>query len=98
MQRLNIDKAVVSERVILVKPVTIEDALGQTPFKPFELILDSGKTVRVQHPDFLLFNGPKTVCVVAEGEHIRVLDVEHLTGLSYKNVRPKNGSKHSQHS
>lgn len=81
-----------------MKPIAIEGALGQTPFKSFKLILDSGKTVRVQHPDFLLFNGPKTVCVVAEGEHIRVLDVDHLTGLSYKNARPKNGSKHSQSS
>jgi hypothetical protein len=81
-----------------VKPITIEDALEQAPFKPFQFILDSGKTVRVQHPDCLLFNGQKTVCVVAEGEHIRVLDVDHLTGLTYKNIRSKNGSKPSERS
>jgi hypothetical protein len=74
-----------------VKALTIEDALEQAPFRPFELILESGRTVHVRHPDFLLFNGPKTVCVVAEGEHIRVLDMDHLTGLTYKNTRAKNG-------
>jgi hypothetical protein len=73
-----------------VKAVTIEDALGQTPFKPCDLILEGGRTVHVRHPDYLLFNGPKTVCVVAEGEHIRVLDVDHLTGLTYRNARSKN--------
>ena len=81
-----------------MKAITIEDALEQIPFKPFQIILEGGRMVRVQHPDCLLFNGPKTVCVVAEGEHIRVLDVDHLTGLTYKNARPKNGgaSKHSE--
>jgi hypothetical protein len=81
-----------------MKAITIEDALGQIPFKPFQIILEGGRPVRVQHPDCLLFNGPKTVCVVAEGEHIRVLDVDHLTGLTYRNVRAKNGgpSKHSE--
>jgi hypothetical protein len=75
-----------------MKAITIQDALEQAPFKPFQLILESGKLVRVQHPDCLLFNGPKTVCVVAEGEHIRVLDIDHLTGLTFKNLRPKNGA------
>jgi hypothetical protein len=74
-----------------MKAITIEDALEQVPFKPFDLMLESGRTVKVQPPDFLLFHGPKKVCVVAEGEHIRVLDLDHLTGLTYKNARAKNG-------
>ncbi len=75
-----------------MKTITIEVALEQAPFRPFDLMLESGRTVHVRHPDFLLFNGPKTVCVVAEGEHIRVHDIDHLTGLTYKNTRAKNGS------
>jgi hypothetical protein len=55
-------------------------------------MLESGMTVHVRHPDYLLFNGPKTVCVVAEGEHIRVLALDHLAGLTFRNVRPKNSS------
>ena len=77
---------------IKMKTITIEVALEQAPFRPFDLMLESGRTVHVRHPDFLLFNGPKTVCVVAEGEHIRVHDIDHLTGLTYKNTRAKNGS------
>jgi len=73
-----------------MKAVTIEDALQQVPFRPFELISDSGKAFLVKHPDFLLFNEAKTVCVVTEGEHVRVLDLDHLSGLIFRTV-----TKHS---
>ena len=39
--------------------VNIEDALNKTPFVPFDIHIDSRKTVHVRHPDFLLFSESK---------------------------------------
>lgn len=60
----------------------IEDALNATPFVPFDIHLDNGKIVQVPHHDFLLFNESKTGVVVASGERLHIMAVDHITSLS----------------
>jgi hypothetical protein len=62
--------------------VNIEDALNKTPFVPFDIHIDSGKTVHVRHPDFLLFSESKRMVVVVDGKHFHIVDVEHISSLS----------------
>jgi hypothetical protein len=62
--------------------VNIEDALNKTPFAPFDIHIDSGKTVHVRHPDFLLFSESKKTVVIVEGERLHIVDVEHISSLS----------------
>jgi len=64
-----------------MKAVNLQDALHKSKFKPFELMLDNGRSIRVKHPDCVLFNNPKTVAVVAEGEHLHIVDLDHVSNL-----------------
>ncbi len=66
----------------------LEDALNQTPFKSFELHLDNGKTVGVNHPDCILLTLNKQTAVVDDGERLHILDVDHISSLSF-NSRPQ---------
>ena len=74
----------------------IKEALHKTPFRPFELVQDGVRAVRVQHPDCLMFAAANTVCVVAEGrDSLQILELNHVSGLSYtpfKGRSAKNGS------
>jgi hypothetical protein len=74
-----------------MKAVNLTDVLHQTPFRPFEIISDSGKTYRVDHPEFFSFNQAKTVCVVSEGEHVYILDLDQLTGVTFDIPQKSNG-------
>ena len=65
----------------------IEDALGPTPFVPFEVHLDNGKVVLVPHHDSLLFNERKTAVVVASGGRLHIMAVDHITSLSFPEPR-----------
>jgi len=67
-----------------MKPIRIEDALHQAPFRPFDLFLDNGLRFHVAHPECLVFNASKTACIVVEGDHFRILDVNHLSGLTFQ--------------
>jgi hypothetical protein len=64
-----------------MKATRLQDALGKPQLKPFDLHLDNGKTIRVKHPDCVLFNEPKTVAVVADGEHLHILHLDHVPNL-----------------
>jgi hypothetical protein len=63
----------------------IEDALHKTPFTRFELHLDNGKTVPVNHQDCGLLTPSKKTAVVAEGERLHIMDVDHISALSVAN-------------
>ena len=66
-----------------MKAKAIQEALHNTPFKPFFLV-DNGTKVKVEHTECFLFNGRKTECIVAEGrDDFHYLDLSHLSGLSY---------------
>ena len=75
-----------------MKPTNIEDALRNTPFRPFDLLLGNGMRFHVAHPDFLTFNSSRNACIVVEGDHFRMLDVDHLSGLTFQ----QNGRKGSE--
>ena len=67
-----------------MKAKTIQEAVRQTPFKPFFIQVDKGTKVKVAHPECLMFNGRKTECFVAEGlDSIHRLDLEHASGLAW---------------
>jgi hypothetical protein len=65
-----------------MKAINLVDALQKPKFKPFDLYLDNGKTILVKHPDCVLFNESKSVAVVAEGEHLHIVDLDHVSNLS----------------
>ena len=64
--------------------VNIEDALNKTPFTPFDIHIDNGKTVHVRHPDFLMFSESKRTAVIVEGEHFHIVDIEHISAISFR--------------
>ena len=62
---------------------------------PFDMCLASGKTIPVKHPDRVLFSENKTVAVVAEGEHLHIVDldqVEHESPTDYEGSRSEQGA------
>jgi hypothetical protein len=62
--------------------VNIEDALHKSPFTPFDIHVD-GRTIRVRHSDFMLFNKSKRTAVVVEGERFHIIDVDQISSLSF---------------
>lgn len=64
--------------------VNLVDALHRKKFKPFVICLDSGEIIKVKHPDCVLLSENKTVAVVAEGEHLHIVDLVHISNLSMK--------------
>jgi hypothetical protein len=67
-----------------MKPANLQDALHREGFKPFDLNLDSGRIIPVKHPDCVLFSESKTTAVIADGEHLHIVDVEHISSLSFE--------------
>lgn len=67
-----------------MKAANIQDALHQKRFKPFDLNLDSGASIRVKHPDCVLFSESKNTAVIADGERFHIIDLEHISSLSYE--------------
>ena len=65
-----------------MKAVTLLDALHKKKFKAFTLCVDNGREIRVKHPDCVLLNENKTVAVVAEGEHLHIVDLDHISSLA----------------
>ncbi|MFM8469332.1 MAG: hypothetical protein ACKODH_05090 [Limisphaerales bacterium] len=65
-----------------MKAITVEDALNKRKFIPFELVLDNARVIRVKHPECVMFNEAKTVAVVADGEHLHIVDLDHVSNLA----------------
>jgi hypothetical protein len=70
-----------------MKAVTVEDALRKRKFIPFDLVLDNARVVRVKHPECVMFNEAKTVAVVADGEHLHIVDLDHVSNLAMPTKR-----------
>lgn len=70
-----------------MKAVTVEDALRKRKFIPFDLVLDNARFVRVKHPECVMFNEAKTVAVVADGEHLHIVDLDHVSDLAMPTKR-----------
>lgn len=72
-----------------MKARTIEEVLYKTPFQPFLIDYD-GKPVRVDHPEQVMFNKSRTVLIcVSADDHIHILDVGHIKGLTLSPRRRK---------
>ncbi len=63
--------------------INIEDALNKVPFVPFDVHIDNGRNVHVRHPDFVLFSETKRTAVIVEGERFHIVDVEHVSSISF---------------
>ncbi|KAF0170406.1 MAG: hypothetical protein FD161_4653 [Limisphaerales bacterium] len=57
-------------------------ALNKRKFIPFELVLDNARVIRIKHPECVMFNEAKTVAVVADGEHLHIVDLDHVSNLA----------------
>ena len=56
-------------------------ALSQRPFKPFRLILTTGREIPILHQDTVLLNEPRTTLLAVEGERFHVVDLQHIVQL-----------------
>ena len=65
-----------------MKALTLEDALNKQKFIPFDLVLDNARVNPVKHPECVMFNEVKTVAVVADGEHLHIVDLDHVSNIS----------------
>ncbi len=64
-------------------PKTLQDALQQAPFRPFNLHAD-GRVVRVLHPEQVFITPDKTTVIVAGMDGgLAILDMDHISSLSY---------------
>lgn len=70
-----------------MKAITVEVALNKRKFIPFELVLDNARVIRVKHPEYVMFNEAKTVAVVADGEHLHIVDLDHVSNLAMPTKR-----------
>lgn len=86
--RLASDRSAVSLNGMDIK--TLQDALHQAPFRPFNIHAD-GRIIRVQHPEQVLITPDKTTVVVAGMDGgLAILDLDHISSLS---MAPKRGGK-----
>jgi hypothetical protein len=61
----------------------ILQALSQRPFKPFRLILSTGREIPVMHYDTVLLNEPRTTLAAVERERFPVVDLQHVAQLNF---------------
>jgi hypothetical protein len=76
-----------------MSPEIVRRRLSASPFRAFELWLNSGQVVRVPHPEFA-FMPPKPnqwdLVVYDEGRAFNIIDLAHVAAL--KEVRPARGN------
>ena len=75
-----------------MKAVNIEDVLNQRRFKPFDLFLDNGRSLRIKHPECLMLNESKTTAVVADGDHLHIVDLDHVSNVSFATRKQATGA------
>jgi hypothetical protein len=61
----------------------ILQALSQKPFKPFRLVLSTGREVPITHHDTVLFNESRTTLLAVEGERWHIVDLQHIVELMF---------------
>jgi len=61
----------------------ILQALSQRPFKPFRLILSTGREIPVLHYDTVMLNEHRTTLAAVERERFHVVDLEHVAQLTF---------------
>ena len=72
----------------------IRKTLRRMPFRPFYLLIDSGKTVLVSHPEAMAVSATGKTCFVLFGrgraEDWILTDADHISAISYE-APAKNG-------
>ena len=75
----------------------VRKRLAATPFRPFELWLNSGQVVRVPHPEFA-FMPPKPnqwdLVVYDEDRAFTIIDVAQVAALKEFRSSKRNGKEH----
>ena len=61
----------------------ILQALSQRPFKPFRLVLTTGREIPILHDDTVLLNEPRTTLLAVEGERFHIVDLQHIAQLTF---------------
>ena len=61
----------------------ILQSLSQKPFKPFRLVLSTGREVPITHDDTVLFNESRTTLLAVEGERWHIVDLQHIVELMF---------------
>ena len=70
------------------------DALHSArPFRPFAIHSSDGRHVRVMHPELLARGGRTLVVFEQPGNHMRVIDLAHVTELGVLNGDRSRGRK-----
>ena len=64
----------------------IRDVLEATPFRPFELHVN-GRSVRVDHPEQVFFAQKETTLIIDLPDHIRIIDIDHISGMDVRKRR-----------
>ncbi len=77
-----------------MSPEVVRKRLAASPFRPFELWLNSGQVIRVPHPDFA-FLPPKPnqwdMVVYDEDRAFAIVDLAHVAALKEIRRAKRNG-------
>jgi hypothetical protein len=80
-----------------MSPEMVRKRLAASPFRPFELWLNSGQVVRVPHPEFA-FLPPKPnewdFVVYDEDRAFNIIDLAQVAALKEIRVSRRNGKGH----
>ena len=61
----------------------IRDAQSQRPFKPFRLLLTTGREVPVNHQDMVLINQSATTLLALDGDDYYIVDLVHIVNMIF---------------
>lgn len=79
-----------------MSPEIVRRRLQASPFRPFELWLNSGQVVRVPHPEFA-FLPPKPnqwdMVIYDEDRYFHIIDLGHVTALKEFRLSRGNGKR-----
>ena len=81
--RSSLHKLRAASSVCVVNAADFLQALSQRPFKPFRLILSTGREIPIVHYDTVLLNEPRTTLLAVEGERFHVVDLQHIVQLAF---------------
>ena len=83
--------------MIQLLPVKIDDIRNHfeaRPFRPFTIRIADGRSVRVDHPEFMAVSSEDETFVVHEpGGGWRIIDSDAVTELTVGTKSPRNGKK-----
>jgi len=66
------------------------------PFRPFRLHLADGRTLDVEHPEFLASRGGRTIVVYTGEDKFEIVDVLLVVSLEVLNGKPKRRKRSSR--